>query len=405
MLCRQFFGSVIDRHVDLSHSNPLKLCLAVVFCLFVANVFSQDPTADQTLTEYVRSIAQSQADLDAGRNSEALQRLETTNPALRGFEYEYLLARCKASSGQTPAPDLIRTIPKPEVDTRYGVLDKVNLQVAFICRDGSVRVHDLKSPQAEPKIATHKSGAAIWAGAFSADGTTFAAGYQNGQVVVWDANSWTARHVVSVSDNKPVRGIASSPDGSAFVAEGESAMELWSLAGDKPEKVADVGPRYNFGEGLAFSPQGDVIATGGMFDILLHKATTGQEIKTVRHASYTMGLEFSPDGKRIASAPRGNVNKFLSVFDIASGGALFNVGPLEKHVDGLAFTPDGNRVIASGAQMKIRIFDAANGALLFALDRPVHTVTPAVSSDGRLMGWFEPTAYKYIYLDNVSTSN
>jgi hypothetical protein len=34
--------------------------------------------------------------------------------------------------------------------------------------------------------------------------------------------------------------------------------------------LADVG------EGLAYSPKGDKIATGGMFDILVHDAKTGQ---------------------------------------------------------------------------------------------------------------------------------
>jgi WD40 repeat protein len=343
--------------------------------------------------------------LDAGRIAEALKRLEATDPAIRGFEYEYLLARGNAANGQAPAPDLIRTIPTPDVDTRYGVLDKVNRRVAFICRDGTARTYDLKSPQAEPKLATHQDGGPIWSAAFSADGKTFVAGYQNGDVVVWDAGLWMTRHVISISDNKPVRTIAASPDGSAFVAEGESALELWSLAGDKPQKIADVGPRYNFGEGLAFSPQGDMIATGGMFDILLYNATTGEEVKTLSHASYTMGLEFSPDGKRIASAPRGNVNKMLAIFDIASGGPLFNAGPLEKHIDGLSFTPDGKRIIATGAQRSLRVFDTQSGTLLLNLDRATRTVNPAFSNDGRILGWFEATGYQHILLDAVSSGD
>jgi hypothetical protein len=80
------------------------------------------------------------------------------------------------------------------------------------------------------------------------------------------------------------------------VAEGESTLELWSLADIERKFVANVGERYNFGEGLTFSPHGDLVATGGMFDICLYDARTGKQTHSMKHASYTMGLEFSPDG-------------------------------------------------------------------------------------------------------------
>ena len=135
-----------------------------------------------------------------------------------------------------------------------------------------------------------------------------------------------------------------------------------------------------------------------MFDIVLHNAKTGERTKSMRHASYTMGLEFSPDGKRIASAPRGNVNKFLSVFDIAVGQSLFDAGPFENYVAGLAFTPDGKRVAATGPQKDVRFFDAATGEVILTVKRQVQTFKPAVSRDGRLVGWSEPEGYRFIDL-------
>jgi WD40 repeat protein len=281
----------------------------------------------------------------------------------------------------------------------------VDRQLAFICRDGSVRVHDLNAAEAEPKTVSREGGSAIWSGAFSHDGTTFVAGHENGDVVVWDAKTWKVRHTVSLGEKWPVREVAIAPDGSAFVAEGKEALELWSLADAKPKKVATVGERYNFGEGLAFSPQGDTIATGGMFDIVLHSAKSGELTRTLRHASYTMGLEFSPDGKRIASAPRANVNKFLSVFDIAGGKPLFTAGPFSEYVAGLAFTPDGKRVAATGPQKDVRLFDAATGEIVLTLKRPDHTAKPAFSRDGRLLGWSEPGGYRFIDLGKKADDN
>jgi WD40 repeat protein len=363
-----------------------------------ASGFAQHVAPDKMIQDYARAIAQAQTDLDGGRLANIRQQLEATDKPLRSFEYEYLLARAQAPATKGAAPDLLRSVAVPKVETRYGVLNEVDRQLVFICRDGGLRVHDLNAPAAAPKTASHSKGGAIWSGAFSHDGGSFVSGHENGDVVVWDPKTWRVRHAVSLGANWPVRELAVAPDGSAFVAESQAALELWSLRGDSPKKIAGVGERYNFGEGLAFSPKGDLLATGGMFDIVLHNAKTGEKTKAMRHASYTMGLDFSPDGRRIASAPRGNVNKFLSVFDITEGKPLFHAGPFENYIAGLAFTPDGQRVIATGPQKDVRLFDAATGAVILTLKRPDHTAKPAVSRDGRLLGWSEASGYQFIDL-------
>lgn len=217
-------------------------------------------------------------------------------------------------------------------------------------------------------------------------------------MLVWDAAKWEIRRTISLGSNGPVRELAAAPDGSAFVAESEKELELWSLTGGDPKKVAGVGERYNFGEGLAFSPQGDVLATGGMFDIILHDAKTGQKLRSMRHASYTMGLQFSPDGKRIASAPRGNVNKFLAVFDVTQDNPLFNAGPFGNYVAGMAFSPDGKRIAATGCEKVLRLFDTATGAVTLSLARPDCGANLAFTRDGRLLGWSEPEGYRFIDL-------
>jgi WD40 repeat protein len=271
----------------------------------------------------------------------------------------------------------------------------------FLCRDGGLRIHDLLTPEAPPKSVVHPQGAAVWTGAFSRDGKTFFSGHQNGEVVVWDVAGWKTRHTIPLGSNWPVRELAAAPDGLAFVAESEKELELWSLREDAPKRIAGVGERYNFGEGLAYSPKGDILATGGMFDIILHDARTGQKLRSMRHASYTMGLEFSPDGKRIASAPRANVNKFLAVFDVTDDSPLFNAGPFGNYIAGMAFSPDGKRIAATGCEKVLRIFDAATGEIAFSLQRPECGAKPAFSRDGRLLGWSEPDGYRFIELGKL----
>ncbi len=388
--------------------RPLVMRTSASITLIVAAgglAFAQAPVPKAS-QDYADAIAKAQDDLDAGRIAEARQKLEATDKSLRGFEYDYLVARSEAARANEPAPDLLQTLEVPKFQTRFGVLNAVDRQLAFICRDGGVRVHDLNNPKQPAKVVTYEGGGAIWTGAFSSDGKTFVAGFENGEVVVWNAKTWEHRVNVAVR-NKPIRELAVAPDGSAFVAEGESALELWSLAAAKPKKVADVGERYNFGEGLSFSPKGDLVATGGMFDILLYDAKTGKLSHSMKHASYTMGLEFSPDGARIASAPRGNINKFLAVFDVSRGTMQFNVGPFPCYVHGGVFTSDGKRIVSTACETvpSLQLFDSATGNIMFSLPRAATGTKPAVSQDGRLLGWSEQSGYQFIDLSKKQDSN
>jgi WD40 repeat protein len=293
---------------------------------------------------------------------------------------------------------LLGFIPNPEVNTRYAVLNPTRPQIVFLCGDGGIRIHDLMRPATPPDLHRHPQGQAILSGAFSRDGQRFLTGHQNGDVLVWEASTWKPVTSVTLSIGHPVRELTVSANGQAFAAEGEKELELWSLAGDKPTKLAGIGPTYNFGEGLAISPKGDLVATGGMFDILVHDLKTGKELRKMRHASYTMGLEFSPDGTRIASAPRGNVNKFLAVFDAGTGNILFNKGPFANYVAGMAFSPDGKRIAATGCENLVRLFDATTGEIVWSLPRPNCGNKPGFSRGGRLLGWSEPDGFHFIDL-------
>jgi WD40 repeat protein len=377
---------------------------AIALAAGVSPSFAVDEIPEKEIKAYVASLAKAETEIEAGKYAEAKTTLEKTDATQRSFEYDYLLAQANVAKQGSAPPDLVKKISASEVETRYGVLSPTARQAVFICRDGNLRIYDLSKPTEPPQIANHEKSGAIWTGAFSHDGKTFAAGHEAGEVVIWDTATWKEQQVMKIAEAAPVREIALAPDGSSVVAEGNSSLELWTLKGEVPKKIADLGERYNFGEGLAYSPQGDLIATGGMFDIILHDAKTGAQKSSMRHASYTMGLEFSPDGKQIASAPRGNVNKFLSVFDIASAKANFIGGPFPHYVAGLAFTPDGKRVVATGPIQDVRLFDPQSGTEILKLNRGVMTSKPSISHDGRILAWCEQNSFCYIDLGTKKSS-
>lgn len=367
----------------------------------VISVIGQLLTAQASLPDdNPQPIQRIQSALNGGKIDEARRLLEKVD-SLKSLECRYLQARLKHGKEGTPAPDLIQQVTKPDgVEVRYAILHPSKREIVFICRDGGLRIVDLMQPAAEPTLVADEDRSAIYRGKFSADGKRFLSGHQNGKVLVRNTSNWQLLTTAAVGTDWPVRELAVGPDGTMFVAESKEGLELWSLADDAPKKIARLADRLNFGEGVCFSPHGDRIATGGMFDINLHDAKTGDTVHSMRHASYTMGLEFSPDGSHIASAPRGNVNKILAVFDVTQTKPLFNAGPFGNYVVGLAFTPDGKRILATGCEKQVRVFDAVTGDVVLSIVREECSTEPGVIKDGSLFGWSEPSGFMYIDLSN-----
>jgi hypothetical protein len=79
---------------------------------------------------------------------------------------------------------------------------------------------------------------------------------------------------------------------------------------------------------------------------------------------------------------------------------LFNAGPFPCFVHGAVFTPDGKRIISTACDKVpfLQLFDADTGEVVFALARAATGIKPAVSRDGRLLGWSEQGGYRFIDL-------
>lgn len=371
---------------------PRNLLVVLLLCAvsFSANLWAQD---EASLSAYFAAIKSADGAIKAKKWDEASKLLASTNEKHRSFEYDYL-KKCVEVKG-----DAIEVLSFPkDVKARYGIMHPTRPQIVFICQDGQLRIRNIGESEDKEQLVPYVQGGPIWTGVFSADGKTFASGHQNGDVVIWDVATWKQRQSLQLGNGKPVREIAVAPDGKAFAAESDKFLEYWTLATDPPSKVSNVGERLRFGEGLAFSPIGDRLASGGMFDIWIYDAATGKDLKRMRHASYTMGLEFSPNGKQIASAPRGNVNKLFAIFDIASEKQLFSSGPFRAYVAGMRFTPDGRRVIATGCEKFVQIFDTTGGETVLQISRPECSAKPGITADGKVVGWSEPAGYMYIDL-------
>ena len=99
---------------------------------------------------------------------------------------------------------------------------------------------------------------------------------------------------------------------------------------------------------IAFSPDGNTLASGSSREIRLWDTVTGEQKGTLTgHEHDVLSLAFSPDGRTLASGG-GRWDYTLRLWDVATG---VSKGTLTGHtwtVTSLAFSPDGE-TLASGS--------------------------------------------------------
>jgi WD40 repeat protein/serine/threonine protein kinase len=219
--------------------------------------------------------------------------------------------------------------------------------------------------------------------------------------------------------------VAYSPDGRLLAVAGsdQGFVEIWDVPGRK--RIATLQPED--GSLVAFSPHGDLLATGAGKQIrlwrtatwdLVSKLTPPGEVGVLKFSpdrtrlasmstpgevtvwevdqwavfrrirvrlvgTFIGALDFSPDGKALAI---GDADQRLQVVDLASGNTNFDIP--EAHSEGVtavAWSPSGS-VIASGSGFSggpIRLWDAASGKLLGELKEHTSWICELIfSKDG-----------------------
>jgi WD40 repeat protein len=268
--------------------------------------------------------------------------------------------------------------------------------------DGVIFLWDVKNGQASttPRKLTGHTGYVL-AVLFGADGKSLISGGKDGSIRVWDSKAGT--ELRSFGQGKGVvRSLALASDGKTLASANwvgdfgktKASVQLWQLPEGKHvrELVGGQKPIYR----MAFSPGGDLLATGGDDGPKVWEVASGSQLVKLRGAdtsSYTPCVIFSPNGRSLIAGGAG----FLREWRLPTGspGRSFDVGKVYTYA--AAWSPDG-KTLATGCTATVNLWDAATAKPRLAFgghDGEVSALTFTADSKELLTAGYGRTIYRW----------
>jgi WD40 repeat protein len=241
--------------------------------------------------------------------------------------------------------------------------------VARGMHDGSVEIRDAATDKLLHELSGPKDG--VRGLALSADGKTLARAGQT-SVGLWDVATGKEKRLLDTTTDGSPFCVAFSPDGRTLVTGeyfGKPGVRAWDAATGKELFAVKDLPAGYFPRAVAVAPDGKTFAhTGEGGVVFLRDSTTGKELRRFKTEHDTHGIAFSPDGRTLAASvsqyPAGAETR---LFDVATGKERFQFPRHELHIEAVFYSADGKRVVTSGMDRTVRVWDATTGNHLFQI--------------------------------------
>lgn len=232
--------------------------------------------------------------------------------------------------------------------------------------------------------------------AFAPDGRTLVAGGNQKGPRIWDVRTREAIGMFQGRQKAKWQGIAFSADGTTFAAGvgprrsdpapyyvDHAGVTLWDAATRRETLHIDTSSQPIWD--LALSPDGRLLAIGFQWSgVGIRDLRTGKQWALIQRRNYqgtVVGLTFSPDGKTLAAT----MGQTIELWNLASSTLRQKLEGHRDLVSAVAYSADGRVLISGGKDESVQIWDAFTGARLAAYDWDIGPIQGvAITPDGTL---------------------
>ncbi len=217
---------------------------------------------------------------------------------------------------------------------------------------------------------------------FSPDGQTMAAGHKDKTVWLWRADG-----ILMTDDHPFITALALPPDGKSLILADEEMLSMVDIETGKAlwKALWIVKIRKGIhGSRIVFSPDGKWLASeDNERRTAVFEVSTGKVVHSLESdKGVSQGVAFSPDGKLIATGE----DKAVNLWDVTSGKLVRSVQGRNDKTTCVAFAPDGKVLVAGSSDGVLRLHDVNVGAVVVSISAHKTGISSvAFSPDGKTL--------------------